>query len=240
MSLLTMIQAAANLIGVQQPVSVIGSTDTTTLQLLAFANQEGVDLAERAWPLLYRTATITTVASQQEYDLPADFNWQIVNTFWNAAERLPVWGPLTPQTWQAIEYGMVAGSPVGTRYVIWRGTSSNDAKVYLDPTPSTNGDTLAYMYVSSHWCASSGGTTQATWAADTDVGILDEDLMKDGIVWRFLRQKGLDYGDLRNDYERRRSRLLAQARPAPNLSLAGNRSWRLLGPQNLPETGYGA
>jgi hypothetical protein len=52
MSLLTMIQAAANLIGVQQPVSVIGSTDTTTLQLLAFANQEGVDLAERAWAVV--------------------------------------------------------------------------------------------------------------------------------------------------------------------------------------------
>ena len=240
MSLLTMIQTAANIVGVQQPVSAIGSTDTTTLQMLALANQEGRELAEKSWPLLWRNATITTVADQQEYALPADFNWQLVDTFWNAATRLPVWGPQTPQTKQAIEYGLIGQQPVATRYWIWRGASSNDAKVYIQPTPPDNGDTLAYMYVSSHWCRNADDdTTYSAWTADTDVGILSEDLMKDGVVWRFLRQKGLDYGDYRNDYERRRDRLIAQSRPAPNLSVTGFRMWPMIGPWSAPETGYG-
>lgn len=236
-----MIQTAANIIGVQQPVSVVGSTDTTTLQLLALANVEGQELAEMAWPVLWRTATIATVASQQEYALPSDFNWQIIDTFWNAAERMPVYGPMTPQSVQAIEYGLVGDDIVGTRYWIWRGASSSDSKVYLEPTPTANGDTLAYMYASSNWCRNAADdTTYSSWNADTDVGILDENLMRDGIVWRFFRQKGLDYGDYRNDYERRRSRLMSQSRPAPTLSVTGRRGRWLLGPWNLPETGYGS
>ena len=241
MSLLTMIQTAANIIGVQQPVSVIGSTDTTTLQLLALANVEGQELAEMAWPVLWRTATITTVADQQEYQLPGDFNWQIVDTFWNAAERMPAYGPLTPQSIQALEYGLVGDAIVGSMYWIARGASAAARKVYISPTPTSNGDTLAYMYVSNAFCQNSIDTNRySSWEDDTDVGILDENLMRDGIVWRFFRQKNLDYADYRNDYERRRSRLMSQSRPAPTLSITGRRGRWLLGPWNLPETGYGS
>ena len=44
MTLLTICQDAAKEIGVPSPTTVIGSTDTTNIQLLAAANREGKNL----------------------------------------------------------------------------------------------------------------------------------------------------------------------------------------------------
>lgn len=44
MTLLTICQDAANEIGVPSPSTVVGSTDTTNIQLLAAANREGKNL----------------------------------------------------------------------------------------------------------------------------------------------------------------------------------------------------
>jgi hypothetical protein len=57
--------------------------------------------------------------------------------------------------------------------------------VLIAPT-ATAGDTYAFEYVSLNWCQSAAAAEQAAWAADTDTGILSEELMTDGIVWRYL------------------------------------------------------
>lgn len=40
-----------------------------------------------------------------------------------------------------------------------------------------------------------------TIIADTDLFVLDEDLVTDGTVWRFKRERGLDYQELKLEYE---------------------------------------
>src|SRR6185295_6997641 len=98
------------------------------------------------------------------------------------ANLAPLMGPLNPQAWQAIQSGSVAGSVVGRRYRIYKSDSSTSRTFRIDPTPSVDDDTLAFEYISTYWCASSGGTGQTEWAADGDVLLLDRDLMTLGMI----------------------------------------------------------
>ena len=65
----------------------------------------------------------------------------------------------------------------------------------------TAGRTYAYEYISKNWCTSSGGTGQSAWAADTDLPVLDAELMTMGVQWRFLMAMGMDYAGTQSDYE---------------------------------------
>jgi hypothetical protein len=72
----------------------------------------------------------------------------------------------------------------------------------MSPNPPA-GETVAYEYVSKNFCKAAGGTGQADWALDADLGRLDEGLMALGLVWRFRQVKGLSYAEDLNLYERR-------------------------------------
>jgi len=47
-----------------------------------------------------------------------------------------------------------------------------------------------------------GTTTKEFFTADTDTFLLPDQLLLMGLRWRWLREKGLDYGELFNAYER--------------------------------------
>jgi hypothetical protein len=47
-----------------------------------------------------------------------------------------------------------------------------------------------FEYQSTYFCQSSAGADQSAWAADTDVGVLDENLMELGVIWRFKKKNG--------------------------------------------------
>ena len=87
-----------------------------------------------------------------------------------------------------------------------------------------------------------GGTAQTAWAADTDLYKLDEDCFIQGVKWRFLRAKGLDYAEEKAAYDADCIRVLS--RDGGNRDLPINAvspgSVRLLSDANIPDTGYGA
>lgn len=71
----------------------------------------------------------------------------------------------------------------------------------MSPVP-TAGDSMAYEYISKYWCTDATETTPAAaWASDDDIGLLDEELMTLGIVWRWMRAKGFDYAEALRTYE---------------------------------------
>lgn len=68
MSLLTIVQNACNELGLTAPTSVIGNTDTTTVQMLALANREGKDMARvpgqwSGWPELRKQYIFSMVTA---------------------------------------------------------------------------------------------------------------------------------------------------------------------------------
>ncbi len=196
MSLLTLIQDAADTIGLPRPTSVIGSTDTQVRQLLALANREGRLLSRRTrWEALMREATITTVATESQGEVATllpGYRFIQNDTGWNRSAQEPLGGPLTPQEWQGLKAFTVTGPYYDYRI---RG-----GELLFIPVPPA-GDDVRIEYLSDYWCQSSGGTDQSKWTADEDVGVLDEEIMQFGVVWRFLRMKGMDYAEEFRDYE---------------------------------------
>jgi hypothetical protein len=109
----------------------------------------------------------------------------------------------------------------------------------ITPTPDS-AETVGFEYVSSHWNQTSGGTSQAAMAADSDVGILDETLMEMGVTWRFKQSHGLIYDEDFRQYQMELRQAISRAGGAPILTLDDHRRY-LVSPYsyNLPDSGYG-
>lgn len=217
MSLLSLTQDACDRIGLPRPSLVIGSSDTQVRQLLGLAQQEGKDLARRGpWQELTKETTFTaTATTTQSGALPSDFERMIEGTFWNRTQDRRVVGPLTPQKWQMLQTGLYS--------LVWDAFRIRGTEILMSPAP-TAGDTLAFEYVSKNWCTNANGSTErSSWVADDDVGLLDEELLTLGLIWRFKKAKGLDYSEEFRSYEQMIEKKLANDGGMGVLDLNGDR-----------------
>lgn len=242
MSLLSVCQEAARAIGFEPPNSIVGNSDATARRLLALAQLTGKSLAKdiSQWPILERENTFATVNGQAEYDLPSDFDYLIRDTVWNRSEYDVVRGPLTSQEWQEYKSGIIGSGVVKQRYRVKRAASGMTNKFVLDPTPSA-AENMVFEYVSKNWVRDSGSTTSYdSYQNDTDVALLDEYLIQLGVMWRFKQEKGLDYAIQLREYENMVEKAGARNGKAPTLYLGRRFNPRLLGPWNVPDSGYGS
>jgi len=196
MSLLTIVQGAAKRLNLNSPSAVIGNTNKEVIQLLNIANEEGEDLAQRhRWQRLVTESTFTSVAAESQGAITSlagtDFGWICNDTVWNRTRNRKMF-PVDDTQWQQMKSSNITGPD---EYFRIRGNTFR-----VIPT-MTAGHTVAFEWVSKNWCESSGGTGQDAWAADTDVGRLDEKIMRQGVIWRFKKYKGLDYAEDFNQYE---------------------------------------
>jgi hypothetical protein len=175
---------------------------------------------------------------QSDYTLPADFRSPVDNTMWDRSRFWSMRGPLSPQQWQLYKSSVIGRASIQRRFRFRRGPNATTI-FSIDPVPTDNGSQLVFEYVSNAWCESISGTPQTSWQADTDVGILDEYLIQLGLTWRVLRRKGLAYSEELDEYEREVSKTMSKDGGAAILNLAPNDRLSLIGPYNLPETGFG-
>jgi len=238
MSLLTIAQNVADFTGFERPTTVIGNTDPIARQLFAFINREGKQLMRASnWPILLKEHTFNTVNGTQSYALPTDYDRSVGSTMYNRTDLDQMIGPITPQQFQQDRHGTAsAGITQKFRFK----PSSNVLKFDITPTP-TSAESIGFEYVSSHWNQTSGGTSQAAMAADTDVGILDETLLEMGVTWRFKQNHGLTYDEDFRQYQLELRQAISRAGGAPVISLDDARRL-LVSPYsyNLPDSGYGA
>lgn len=208
-----MTQAAARLIGIPAPSSVIGNTDPQVAELLACAQDEGFDLMRGGtWQVLMTVQQFSAVATAvsgtnyaiQTGAVPTNYDRFVQETFWNRTRKRPLYGPVTPQEWE----NLVAwtSSPVVDTF---RFVGSN---IWIIPAP-VSGDNMAYEFISKNWCQNASGTAQPQWEADTDTGILDENIMKLGVVWRFKQKKGLPFMADYDKWDARARQALVQDMP---------------------------
>ena len=193
MSLLSIVQNSADRLGLTRPSTVTTSTDPLIVTLLGLAQAEGKALYDRhTWQVLQTEYTFPTVNGTASYALPSGFDQIIKNTVFNRTRRRRMVGDLSPDQWQETQASLV--TMVNPAFRI------RTNLFYISPTP-TSAETIAYEYMSMNWCQSSLAVGQSAWVADTDTGILSEELMTLGIIWRFKAAKSLDYAEAMNDYE---------------------------------------
>ena len=121
------------------------STDSQTfLKLMANIGYKEI-LAELGRPVTEKTKTTTTVASQQGYQMPADFNWlksikvTVGTTKYtpDEEESQEHWDYLTAQT---------RTGDVPEAYFVRPRFGFGGTEVQLYPTPSTSGNTITLVY----------------------------------------------------------------------------------------------
>lgn len=166
------------------------------------------------------------------YPLPTDLEYFVQRTWWDNTYKWELLGPITAQEKQILKYGIIASGPRSKFYI------RNDL-MYLNPMPETDGQLFAYDYFSNAWCESSGGNDQQLWTADTDVYKLDEDCFIQGIKWRFLRAKGLDYSQEKMDYDMDCQRVMSRDGGNRDLPIAGGTyGARFLNNDNIPDGNF--
>jgi hypothetical protein len=196
-SLLSIIQGAATELNLNSPTAVISSTDTQVLQLLSLVKSDGLDLLRRYdWQILTKEATFSTVATQVQTTLAAvapDFYRFVNESMNNRTQKWRVLGPLTPQEWQR---RLALGAQVG----VVNSFRVRGGSIYFYPIPPAS-NTIYFEYISNKWVQDVGGTAKAAFTVDTDTSLIDEDILKLGVKWRFLKAKGLDYSEEFRSYE---------------------------------------
>lgn len=195
MTLLSLCNDAQDIVGIGRATGIVGSSSSTARRTLALANQEGLELSRRhPWEALLTEDTFTSTATETQSGVfNADFDRIVNDSMYNRTRFRRVTGPLNAREWQA-QKGITAS-------VLTDSFRIRGGDLLLTPTPNA-GDTYAFEYVSKNWCESSGGTGQSEWAADDDVGVLDESLMLLGLIWRLRQSFGQSYEEQFNTYER--------------------------------------
>ena len=217
MSLLTMIKKVCPVINESVPSTVIGTTNRALLTLIELAQEEGEDLAQaHDWQRLTKEKTFSSAATESQGAVTtvigSDFDHIKNDTVWNRTRNRRIW-PINDMQWQALQSNEISGPDEFFRI------RENLFIVYPTMTAS---QTVALEYVSKNWCESSGGAGQAAWAADADVGRLDEKIMQMGIVWRWKRRFGKpDWETDREIYEKRKANAIARDGAPQRLNLSG-------------------
>jgi len=177
-ALLDIVQAVANEAGYSADQNkVIGSTDQTTIQLLAICNRLIKEIAdEYPWPVLQKEGTITLVNGQATYAWPGDINYQFAETFWNRTQSWPLYGPYTPHDRQYLKSGIIEAYPF-QRFGI-RGMS--DSVIEIDPTPTAAeaGQVLAFEY------AADRAVKPRTWQQGQTIAAVGEYTFYNGNYYR--------------------------------------------------------
>ena len=215
MSLLTIAQEAASLLGFAEPATISGNTNRNAREYLRHLNIGGMQIAVMkngwgaGWDALTREHELTTVANQASYDLPTDFGWMVEDSVWDREQYWSLRGPLSPQEWQRIRSGLL--QEISLRWDFRITTVSGVRKITFDPTP-TGAQTIVFEYGSRSWVSSSRGIHRTRFEADTDDSVFDEDLHVLDLIWRHRRQTGLVYEHDYTDFMKAvRERMALQA-----------------------------
>jgi hypothetical protein len=204
-TLLTIIQDAAVRCGWQLvPTSAIGNTGADALniqQMIAFAQDIGRDCMERAnWTGLDHAGTITGDGTTTLFLLPAD--WKRFNPGDKAPNSplisskyplTPLFGPVNAEELNALK-----ALPASTVRPVWRFIGHS-----IEIWPAlTAGEIVTFNYFSSYWIlAANLVTRRKRWVADTDMSLIEEDVIMKGVIWKWLASKGLDYAEQFRGYE---------------------------------------
>jgi hypothetical protein len=218
-SLLTIIQPAALRFGFTSPSVAASSTDQSIVQMVAFANEEGQELAASyPWQNIRFECSFTTLATEIQGNIKSlclvtnpqyPYEYIYNETIWNRTQRRPIFGPKSPAEWQQLKAQFVQGP--WQQYII-RGDN-----ILMTPAPSA-GQSCYFEYVTKNWCTNAAGSTgKSSMTADDDVSLINERLITLGVVWRFQQAKGLDYSA---SYEKYQSAIIdAKAREGGKATL---------------------
>lgn len=130
-----------------------------------------------------------------------------------------------------------------TTYVVGSYVSNVNGLIYVATTAGTSGATEP---VHTSGSASDGAVTWSLFSDaydrplfDTDEPLLDENLLKDDVVWGFRKLNGMDFQGFKDEADAAWRLHVAQITGARTIYIGGGSNDYLVGYGNVPDTGYG-
>lgn len=201
MTLLTICQDAADVIGIARPSTITSNSEAAARQLGALARQELSMLANsHDWQQLVSEGSVTLATGDADYALPSDFLRLVRDTTWDRNDDRKVALPLTPQEWAFVKGEEVTTTANRRARIIGGEIEFSEVVVAGD-----NGKVVYFEYISSN-LALNVATPTANLTADAYTARLPEHLVTLGVIWRYKQQKGLEWNADFRIYEAERAR----------------------------------
>ena len=182
--------------------------------------------------------------AQDTFTLPSDFRQYSDRTFWDRTNRWELLGPDSPQMDQWHRSGIVVTGPRRHFRNIGRIQAVNPSwRLWPAPFEIVNPIQLAFEYLSTDWVCVNGGaplppsppTYASIWTNDTDIPVLDDRALIDGLKWMFWMRKGFGGLSEQNWWQDLVDRLIARDGGAPTLQLAKRVHPIFISPANVAD-----
>jgi hypothetical protein len=212
MSLLTVVQDVCEVVGVAQPSTVFGAinADRTMQEMLRCANEMAQRISgdTREWAEMQAVGTFT--GPGDAFTVPSDFRRML----------------LTSEIWKSVQtqYPMLYISDLNEwlqrrarNYMDSRGEWINYAgKVRFAP-PLNAGETATYAYLTKNCILLNGGGVGSSFQSDDDQFLLDERLLKLGMISLWKQNKGSPYAEDMGTFSDALAMAFGSNKPSPTL-----------------------
>lgn len=199
------------------PATIAGNTEPDAQLLLRTINKVSIKLMQiYAWSVLWKQHEFTAIAGQdQTAKVPSDFDRFVPETFWSVDNQTLISGPVSASEWGALRVSTVTN----TRNIKFSWRSG-----LISTIPDIGaGVACEYQYITKNWCTDAGGTTpQTKFAADTDVPLLDEDLITNIAVAEWLISEKLPAEDEKKYAQENLDRLTGNDQASENIAVVGD------------------
>lgn len=229
-SALDIVNQSLQELGLPQVTTILSPFDDQTgFQLLGLVNSLGTQFVKvHDWQFLEKEMTFVGDGVKTEFDLPEDFGRIVNQTEWSSSNRRPMYGPMTPQGWSWVQFGIVSVG-VYYRYRILRN------KFTVFPTPPV-GETFHFYYISRNWVYDPViDDYKDKVEQDLDEPIFDNFLMVAGAKFKLWNAKGMDASDLSAQLSYMLNAEKGQTTGAPVISLDSRWDYLYISGQNVPD-----
>ena len=214
MTLLTIAQSVADETKGARPATIAGNADPAAQQYLRLINKVGTRLMKVfAWNILKEEHAFSASGNETlltAANMPADFNRFTPESFWNRSSNNLMSGPITSTEWNGLK---VQSFTSENEKFIFRGGA-----ILTQPIVDTNAD-MAFEYVSKNWAdTAAGGSPKASMTIDTDVALLDEELMIAIVKYEWLKDEGQPYAEAAKDAKDALDMLTNNDSPTANIA----------------------
>lgn len=217
MSVLSIIQSFARRHALAVPTGVIGSTDTTVVQLFQMLSDVVEEMVQESkFNVITRETVFTATASEDQGAMstlaPYGYQWAYFETFYDRTLRRPLYGPLNETEWQEIK-----AIPNPGPFYKFRIRGDH---LLINPAPTTPLSTIAFEYASSWAYTSSGGTAQADMEADSDLILFPNTVILRGLAYHWKQVKGLPYQEDKDKFYELLNNYIARDKVKRRINLA--------------------
>jgi hypothetical protein len=194
MTVLSVVQSACLVLGLDQPDVLMTNTDREYQELARLANDTARMIAEDYdWQTLQKINTYTGNGTDEAFDLPDDYDRMADGA--NIWSSRWLWGLnkiTTTDLWLemlTVPYTFIYGN-----WIMFGG------QLHLLPVmPAT--ETVKFFYVSDLIVKAANATLKTAFTADDDTFRLPERLLELGIIWRSKKDKGLPFDAEKAEYD---------------------------------------